>query len=156
MLTVRIIAIGKTKGAWAKDAQSHYQKLLGKFCKLEIIELPEKATSGDGSVASLKSEEAARIEKRLTGAFRICLDQHGKAFTSEALAEKLSALMSNSHGAIEMVIGGAYGLDENFRDSSDLILSLSSLTLSHQIARVTLLEQLFRCFSILANTPYHK
>ncbi len=156
MLTIRIIAIGKTKGDWAKAAQSHYQKLLQKYCKLEIVELPEKATSGDGSIDSLKSEEATRITKRLSGAYRICLDQRGKSFSSEALAKKLSTTMNAGHSAIDIVIGGAYGLDTNHRESSDLILSLSSLTLSHQIARVTLLEQLFRSFSILANTPYHK
>ena len=64
--------------------------------------------------------------------------------------------MSDGHSVIEFVIGGAYGLDEDLRKSSNLVVSLSTLTLSHQIARITLLEQLFRCFSILANTPYHK
>ncbi len=156
MLKVRIIAVGKAKGDWARDAQSHYQKLLQKYCKLEIIELPEKADSGDGSITSLKSEEAERIRKRLSGAFLVALDQRGKTFTSETFAKTISNLMSDGQSAIDIIIGGAYGLDEDLRKSSNLIVSLSTFTLSHQIARITLLEQLFRCFSILANTPYHK
>ncbi len=156
MLKVRIIAVGKAKGVWAKDAQSHYQKLLQKYCKLEIIELTEKADSGDGSIKSLKSEEATRIRKRLSGSFLLALDQSGKTYTSETFAGNISSLMSDGQSAIDIIIGGAYGLDDDLRGSSDLTLSLSTLTLSHQIARITLLEQLFRCFSILSNTPYHK
>jgi len=161
MLKIRIIAVGKAKGDWAKDAQNHYQKLLQKFCKLEIIELPEKNNSGDGSINSLKSEEATRIRKRLSASFvsapfTIALDQRGKSFDSETFAKQISNLMNEGQSAIDFIIGGAYGLDEDLYKSCDLAVSLSTMTLSHQIARITLLEQLFRCFSILANTPYHK
>ena len=156
MLTVRIIAVGKAKGAWMTDAQAHFGKLLNKYCKLEVVEIPETSVSPDGSIESRKSEEAQKIRKRLSDSYHICLDQLGKRFSSEAFAEKLSHLMRDGQSVIEFVIGGAYGLDAALLEECDLCVSLSSFTLSHQIARVALLEQLFRCFSLNANTQYHK
>ncbi len=156
MLTVRIIAVGKAKGAWVKDSQTHFAKLLKKYCKLEVVEIAETSVSPDGSIDSRKVEEAQKLRKRLSDGYHICLDQHGKQYSSEAFAEKLSHLMRDGQSVIEFIIGGAYGLDTGLLAECDLQVSLSSFTLSHQIARVALLEQLFRCFSINANTQYHK
>ena len=126
MLTVRIIAVGKAKGAWMTDAQAHFGKLLNKYCNLEVVEIPETSVSLDGSIDTRKAGEAQNIRNRLSNGYHICLDQHGKHFSSEAFAETLSHLMRDGQSVIEFVIGGAYGLDAALLEECDLCVSLSS------------------------------
>lgn len=159
MLRIKLICVGKAKGDWVAGATEHYRKLLGRSCKLEIIEIPE-SKSADGSVQSLKAAEGSaivsRLGEKLANQQVWTLDINGESFSSEEFAERLQREMNSGVSELILVIGGAYGLAESISHSADLRFSLSTLTLSHQVARVTLLEQLYRAFSILAGTAYHK
>lgn len=156
MLTVRLLAIGKAKGDWADSAREHFAKLLKRYCKFELVEIPEVKKSPDGSIDAIKRRETERVIKALRSDIVWLFDRSGQKLSSEKYAALLSGTMSAGAGSIDLIIGGAYGLTGQAHQRADQILSLSSLTLSHQVARVVALEQLYRAFSILAGSAYHK
>jgi 23S rRNA (pseudouridine1915-N3)-methyltransferase len=159
MLKVKIICVGKAKGDWVSGACDHYRKLLGRSCKLEILEIPESKAS-DGSTDSLKSAEGSAILARLGDkaiSKRVwALEVSGDEFTSEAFATRIQSEMNSGVSELVFVIGGAYGLDSSVNKRADALISFSNFTLSHQVVRVALLEQLYRAFSIISGTSYHK
>lgn len=156
MLTVRLVTVGKAKGNWADSAGGHFSKLLKRHCKLEIVEIPEVKKSPDGSIETIRRRETERVIDRLRSDVVWLFDTSGRKLSSEKYAALLSRTMSAGAGSLDLVIGGSYGLTREAQEKSDQVLSLSSLTLSHQIARVVVLEQLYRAFSILAGSAYHK
>ncbi len=156
MLTVRLLAIGKAKGDWADSARERFAKLLKRHCRFELVEISEVKKSPDGSIEAIKRLETERAIKALNSDVVWLFDTSGQKLSSEQYAALLSKTMSAGAGSIDLIIGGAYGLTSEAREQSDQVLSLSSLTLSHQVARVVVLEQLYRAFSILAGSAYHK
>lgn len=134
----------------------HFSKLLSRHCALEIVEIPEVKRSPDGSIDSLKNKEAERIVSQLKARRLWCLDRTGSELSSEDFAAALGKVRDEGAPALEIVIGGAFGLGNEALKRADRVLSLSQLTFSHQLARLIILEQLYRGFSILAGTPYHK
>lgn len=156
MLTVRLLAVGKSKGDWAGSARAHFSKLLKRHCRFELVEIPEVKKSPDGSVDSLRRQETERVISSLRSDVVWLFDISGQRLSSEAYAALLSETMSGGAGSLDLIIGGACGLTTDAREKSDKVLSLSGLTLSHQVARVVVLEQLYRAFSILAGSAYHK
>ena len=108
------------------------------------------------SASEVKKREAARILKALDKGFHIALADKSTGLDSHGLARQLEKWQTRCGGCIEFIIGGAYGLDESVLEQAELVLSLSPLTFSHQLVRLVLLEQLYRAFSILHNTDYHK
>ncbi|MFQ5606896.1 MAG: 23S rRNA (pseudouridine(1915)-N(3))-methyltransferase RlmH [Candidatus Zixiibacteriota bacterium] len=156
MLSVRLLAIGKAKGSWAKDAGDHYAKLLKRHCRLQIVEFPEVKASPDGSVAAIRKAETERLFDRAKSDRIFAFDRCGSARSSEEYADLLSRTMTGGAGSLDLIIGGSYGLWPAALEKADEVLSLSYLTLSHQVARVVVLEQLYRAFSIFAGSAYHK
>lgn len=155
-MKIRIVAIGKCKGEWVSAATKRFTKLLSRDCELEIIETPEIKKSPDGSIETLINREGQRLLKKVRGDYVYCLDQHGDKLSSEQFAKAIAKNQTSGKNSLDFVIGGAFGLSQEVQSKADRIFSLSDMTFSHQIARVVLLEQLFRAFSILKGSPYHK
>ncbi len=156
MFRINIITLGTNKNAWVDDAVAHYLKLLKKYASVRIDYIPDIKKSKNLSKSELTDQEEKLIEKYLKSNYRIALSDKGKKYRSEQFARFLSDIMQKSQGSVDFVIGGVYGLSKDFLTDSRSILSLSPMTMSHQLIRPVLLEQLYRGFSILSGTKYHK
>ncbi len=156
MLRIRIIAIGKHKDRWVEEGCAHFEKMLSRFAKIEWKILPSPKESPSLTPAEIKKREARLLEKECQKGLCIALTDKGKQRDTPAFAKMLETLQIKSGGVVSFIIGGAYGLDDSVLNKADHVLSLSSLTFSHQLVRLILLEQLYRAFSILHGTDYHK
>jgi len=156
MLKIKIITIGKNKDSWIDDSIAHYEKLLKKYAKLTFENISDIKKSSSLSEKEIKNQEAIKLRKQIGSGYKIALSDKGRKFNSEQFAEYLSKLMQLSGGTVEFIIGGAYGLDKSVINDCDDIVSLSPMTMSHQLVRPVLLEQLYRGFSILSGGRYHK
>lgn len=132
---IRIVCIGKIKKEW-KNVNDEFFKRINTFTKIEIIEL--------------KEEKAKEVEKYVKG-FCIVLDEKGKQLTSRDFSKLIK-----EKDKITFIIGGKEGIEEKIIQKADFILSLSKMTFSHQLARIILLEQIYRAFCIIYNLPYSK
>lgn len=158
MLTINLICIGKLKEDYLKKASSEYEKRLSAFCRLNIIELSEYRLPNEPSVAEIEKcikVEGEAIFPKLKGEiFSLCIE--GDHFSSEELSKKISNLCVFGTSEISFVIGGSNGLCKTIKDASNLKLSMSKMTFPHQLARIMLLEQIYRTFQINNKTKYHK
>lgn len=159
MLNIQLICVGKIKEDYLKNAIEEYRKRLSKYCKLEILELPdEKIPDKLNSTLSdeIKQKECSNIIKHLKkSSYIIALDLGGKQLTSEEFSEKLQNLsMTNSN--ITFIIGGSLGLTNKLLNCCQEKLCFSKMTFPHQLIRVFLLEQIFRGFKIAHNETYHR
>ena len=159
-MQIDIIAPGRVKEQYLRDAIEEYSKRLSRYCRLNIIEVadektPEHAT--EGVERQIKAKEGERIVKHLRdGAFVIALAIDGKQLSSEELAAKVDDLGLRGVSHIQFVIGGSIGLDDAILRRADFKLSFSKMTFPHQLMRVILLEQIYRAYKINAGEPYHK
>ena len=160
MLSVRLICVGKLGEKFWADAVKEYTKRLGAYCKLEIIELPEQRlpqTPSEGEIAQALDREAALIESRIwPGAAVIAMCVEGKPMSSEQLADYFSRLTVSGTSKICLLIGGSCGLSERVKQRAALRLSMSPMTFPHHLARVMVLEQIYRALNIAAGGKYHK
>lgn len=156
MLKIRIVVIGKHKDRWVQEGCAHFEKLLSRFAKIEwkILSPPKELSSL--TPAEIKKREARLLEKECQKGLSVALADKGKQRDTPAFAKMLETLQLKSGGIANFIIGGAYGLDDAILNQADHVLSLSPLTFSHQLARLILLEQLYRAFSIIHGTDYHK
>ncbi len=153
-MKLRLICVGKLAEAWQQAAVTDYASRLQRYFPFETIELKEE--KGRGSTKEILKREGERIlEKVPEQSLLIALDERGRQFSSEQLAEKLSVEMLHGGRDWCLVIGGPYGLADAVRERAELLLSLSKMTFTHQMARVFLLEQLYRGCTIIRNEPYH-
>lgn len=159
-MTIQLICVGTLKERHWREAADEYGKRLGKYCALTTDEigeakLPEKPSPAEESAA--KDAEGRGLLRRVKdGSYVVALDARGAALSSEAFAEKLAALPHMGHSRVAFIIGGPIGLADAVRARADLCLSLSAMTFPHRMARVILLEQLYRAFKIARNEAYHK
>ena len=160
MLNITIIAIGKLKEQYLRDASAEYQKRLSTLCKLNIVELsPEKLSDNPSAKEienALNNEAKKIIEKIPKGAkiYSMCIE--GKQRTSEELSREIDSLALEGVSNIVFIIGGSFGLSEEVKRLSAYRLSMSKMTFPHQIARIMLLEQIYRATQISIGTKYHK
>jgi len=158
-MNIKIICIGKVKESYLIDAINEYSKRISKYANLDIIELPDEVVPDSPSqkeIQIIKQKEAEKISKHIKPSDFVCaLDLTGKQFSSEELAEKVQDITLKGFSTITFIIGGTVGLDRDLVSSSNLILSFSKLTFPHQLIRLFLTEQIFRCFKILHNERYH-
>lgn len=159
-MKITIIAVGKIKERFYRDAIAEYEKRLGRYCKLEIIQVEDEKTP-DKSVEALenavKKKEAERILKCLKeDAYVITLEIQGKMYDSEGFAGKLEQLALQGVSHIQFIIGGSLGLHEEVCARADAAVSFSKMTFPHQLMRVILLEQIYRGYRIINGEPYHK
>lgn len=159
MLNVNIIAVGGLKENYFVSASAEYQKRLGAFCKLSIIEIEEYKLGQNPGVAeidkALSAEGKNILAKLPKKAFVISLCIEGKMLSSTELAGKIEKI-SGEASCICFVIGGSHGLSGDVKSCANLKISMSPMTFPHQLARVMLLEQLYRAFSITGGLKYHK
>ena len=160
MQKVTLLCVGKLKETFYMDAAAEYAKRLSRFCRLELTELPEERLPEDPSPAQVEAallKEAAAIRARLpSGAALIALCVEGELRSSEALARQLDAWASQGVGQLVFLIGGSFGLHPSIKGSAKLRLSMSPMTFPHHLARVMVLEQIYRAYQINAGTRYHK
>lgn len=159
-MTLRVCAVGKIKEKFLKEALSEYGKRLFKYCKLEMIEVAdEKTMEGASSLEEqmvLDKEGKRLMEKIPERSFVIALAIKGKEMDSPELAKNMEKLFLEGKSDITFVIGGSLGLSEELYQRADFLLSFSRMTFPHQLMRVILLEQIYRCFRINSGEPYHK
>ncbi|KAB5604130.1 23S rRNA (pseudouridine(1915)-N(3))-methyltransferase RlmH [Bifidobacterium jacchi] len=159
-MQIDIIAVGKVKETYLRDAIAEYSKRLGRYCKLDIIEVADEKTpehASEGVERQIKAKEGERIARHLRdGAYVIALAIDGRMLSSEGLAAEINQLGLRGVSHIQMVIGGSIGLDDAIERRADYKLSFSKMTFPHQLMRVILLEQIYRAFKINAHEPYHK
>ncbi|GMQ55913.1 23S rRNA (pseudouridine(1915)-N(3))-methyltransferase RlmH [Vallitalea sediminicola] len=159
-MKITIITVGKLKEKYLKMAVDEYSKRLSKYCKLEIIEVMDEKTPDKMSITQeilIKQKEGQKILKNVRdNSYVIALEIEGKMLTSEKMAQKIDNLGIEGKSHITFIIGGSIGLWEEVLKRADYRLSFSTLTFPHQVMRVILLEQIYRCFRINAGEPYHK
>ncbi|MBR5641252.1 MAG: 23S rRNA (pseudouridine(1915)-N(3))-methyltransferase RlmH [Firmicutes bacterium] len=159
-----IICIGKLKERYWTEAAAEYAKRLGRFCKLNVWELPESRLPDNASPAqeeAVKEAEGKSILAKIEAlgrqqAYVFALDPRGKPLSSEGFAERLSQIGLNGKSRAIFVIGGSLGLSDAVRKEADNLLSFSAMTFPHQLFRVMLLEQIYRACKINAGEKYHK
>ncbi|MCQ2455345.1 MAG: 23S rRNA (pseudouridine(1915)-N(3))-methyltransferase RlmH [Clostridia bacterium] len=158
-MKIKIIALGKLKEQYLKNAWSEYEKRLSRFCDLEITELSPFSLPDNPSASQIESAlsfEAEMIEKKIPkDYYTFALMVEGKDISSEEFAEKISDL-SNFGKNICFIIGSSYGLSQKIKEKADFKLSLSKMTFPHQLFRIILLEQIYRGFMINEGSTYHK
>ena len=156
MVTFRIISVGKTPKDWRNEAFQHYQKLISPFARIEEAFVKEQKVSESSGVGIALMREADSLLKGLAnGAHSIALDKSGKQRSSVELARHLEGLFQR-FSKYDLVIGGPHGLHESVLRTVDETVSFSQLTFPHDLARILLVEQLYRAMSIINNTPYHR
>ncbi len=158
MQTIQILAYGKLKEKYFRDAAAEYEKRLSRYCtlkctELEPVQLPEKASEKEISAALEK--EGQQLLKRTKG-FTIAMCIEGKLMDSEAFSEKIAAAGISGGSTVTFIIGSSYGLSDEVKRTADLKLSMSPMTFPHQLARVMLYEQIYRSFQIQSGGKYHK
>lgn len=160
MLKIDVITVGKLKEEYLRAACAEYVKRMGAFAKLQIIELPEYKVPQEPSeakiAACIKQEGEAILAKIPAQSFVAAMCIEGKMLSSEQLAETFLQAQNRGSSQISFIIGGSWGLDEAVKQRADLRLSMSRMTFPHQLARVMLLEQIYRACSINNHTKYHK
>ena len=160
MQKVTIICVGKLKEKFYVAAAAEYVKRLQRFCDLDIVELPECRLSENPSSSEI--EKALASEGRLIsdkiphGSTVAALCIEGKPCSSESLASRLQEIAVSSRPHVTFLIGGSLGLDKNLKSRCDWRLSMSPMTFPHHMARVMLLEQIYRAYQIQSGTKYHK
>ena len=158
-MKITILAVGKLKEKYLRDGVAEYLKRLSPFAKIECIEIAEEKVPENFSPAE-KEKTLAREGERLLarvpeGSTLVVLDVAGEPLSSEELSEKLGAWMVEGVSDITFLIGGPFGLSPAVRKAARLRLSFSRMTFTHQMARLLLVEQIYRAFKILRGEKYH-
>ena len=160
MQKITVLCVGKLKERFYLDAAAEYCKRLQRFCRLEIIELPESRLPEDPSQAQIRQAldaEADAIRAKLPkGGAVAALCIEGDTCSSEALSRRMQQLATGGKAQLTFLIGGSVGLSETLKQQADWRLSMSPMTFPHHLARVMLLEQIYRAFQIQQGTKYHK
>ena len=159
MQRITVLCVGKLKEKFYADAAAEYCKRLSRYCKIEVTELPETRLPEDPSPAEIKkalAAEATAIRQKLEGGAVVAMCIEGQTCSSEALSKKLAAFALEGKSKVTFLIGGSFGLDETLKKQADWRLSMSPMTFPPHLARVMLLEQIYRACQIAEGTRYHK
>lgn len=159
MISVSVICVGKLKEGYLRDGCAEYIKRLSAYSKVKVIEVAEEKASDNPSAAEIiniiEKEGKRIIDKIPKGSFVISMCIEGKEFSSPDFSEELEKISMNNSN-VAFIIGGSYGLSDEVKSLGKLKLSFGKLTLPHQLARMVLLEQIYRAFSISNHSKYHK
>lgn len=150
-----MIAVGRLKERHWREAAEEYLKRLKPYASLDVVEVADRDVTRDEARAI--AEEGADVLRAIPdGAHVVALDIEGRSLSSTGISERLAALGLEGRSTVAFVLGGAAGLAPEVLSRADERLSLGRITLPHQLARVVLLEQLYRAFRIMRNEPYHR
>ena len=159
-MNINIIAVGKIKEKYLKDAILEYSKRLSRFCRLSIIEIPDEPMSdkpSDAEKSAILKKEGEKILSAIKNTdVLVSLCVEGTQLESEKFADFFKNECVNGKNTFTFIIGGSLGLLEEIKAKSNLKLSFSKMTFPHQLMRLILLEQVYRAFKINANESYHK
>lgn len=160
MQHVTVLCVGKLKESYWRDAVAEYAKRLSAFCRFTVIEVDEERLPDAPSAAQIAhtlEEEGKRLLSRIPrDALTVALCIEGKTVSSGMLSARLSSWALDGKSHIAFVIGGSFGLSDEVKNAATLRLSMSPMTFPHQLARVMLLEQIYRAFQIASGGKYHK
>ncbi len=161
MMTVHLITVGKLKEKYLVSACSEYVKRLGAYCNILVDELPESKLPDDPSPKQIENALQNEGKKMLSiinsrKAFNIAMCIEGKMLSSEDFSAKIEQAAVNGASFMNIFIGSSFGIADEVKKACDFKLSMSPMTFPHQLARVMVLEQLYRAFSISNNGKYHK
>ena len=160
MLHVTILTVGKLKEKFSLEACKEYAKRLSAYCKLDLLELPEYRLPDNPSEAEITAgleREAEQIFAKIPKGSWVCvLTPEGKLLSSEQLADQLKAVKSAGKSSICLILGSSFGMAPAVKQRADFRLSMSPMTFPHHLARIMVLEQLYRAESIQAGSRYHK
>ena len=158
MITIHLLTLGKLKESFWREAEAEYIKRLQSWAKVVVHELREESFTAKDSPDAIRNKEAVKLEaemEKIGSAFVVVLDEHGAAQSSAQFSKKITSIIDTQNNHLVFVIGGPLGLGEGIRHRANLLLSLSSFTFTHQMARVILLEQLYRAMMIAHGRTYH-
>ena len=156
-MNIKIIAVGKIKEAYLKDALKEYEKRLTPFCSFSIVEINAEQILDESLAEKYKETEADKILQNIKkDSFIITLEILGKSLSSEQFAQKIKEIGNSGINDITFIIGGANGLHEKVTNISNFKLSFSKMTFTHQMIRLLLTEQIYRAFKINNNEKYHR
>lgn len=159
-MRITVLSVGKLKERFYREAVSEYEKRLGRYCRLELLEVADEKTEEDLSdlmAEQIKAREAARLLPRIRpDCYCIALAIEGEKLDSVTFSRRLDRLAVSGNSDICFVIGGSLGLHPDVLRRADSLLSFSDMTFPHQLMRVILLEQIYRAFRISRGEPYHK
>ena len=159
-MKITVLTVGKIKEKYLRDGIAEYAKRLGRYCRLEIIEVADEKTPEQASEAmerQIKDTEGKRLLRYIKdGDYVTALAIDGKMLDSVELSQRLDALALQGNSSLVFVIGGSLGLSGEVLKRADYRLSFSKMTFPHQLMRVILLEQIYRGFRIINGEPYHK
>ena len=160
MFEITLIAMGKLKEKFYLTAAAEYEKRMKGYCQFRILELPEcrlpENPSPSEIQAGLEKEADLILTKIPKGSWFCVLTPEGKLISSESLAEKLSIVKNTGKSSACFLIGSSFGMSQRIKDKADFKLSMSPMTFPHHLARIMVLEQLYRAESIQAGSKYHK
>ena len=160
MFEITLIAMGKLKEKFYLSAAAEYEKRMKGYCTFRILELPEVRLPEDPSPAEIQAgleKEADLILSKIPkGSWFCVLTPEGKMLSSEALAEKLGTVKLSGKSSACFLIGSSFGMAQRIKDKADFRLSMSPMTFPHHLARIMVLEQLYRAEAIQAGSKYHK
>ena len=160
MFEITLITVGKLKEKFYISAAEEYTKRLKGYCNFRIVELPESRLSDDPSqseiLAGLDKEAALILSKIPKNSWFCILTPEGKLLSSEDLAQKLSQVKLAGKSSVCFLIGSSFGIAQKIKDIADFRLSMSPMTFPHHLARIMVLEQIYRAEAIQAGSKYHK
>lgn len=154
-MNLTLVCVGKLKERYWRDAADEYLKRLRPYARVRVLELPDRDALGDERRA-LAAEGEGIVRALPEGSHVVVFDRLGEACSSEGLAGRLERHAVSGVSSVSFVIGGAGGLDEAVLARADERVSLGAITLPHQLARIVVLEQLYRAFRISRGEPYHR
>lgn len=160
MLNITLLCVGKLKESYWRDACSEYEKRLGAFCRFTLCEVAEERLPDNPSAAQINATieaEGKRLLEKLPKDYTVipmCIE--GKEMDSPALSNRIQKLAVDGTSHIAFVIGGSWGLSELVKNRAAFRLSMSPMTFPHQLARVMVMEQIYRAFQISSGGKYHK
>ena len=160
MFEITLITVGKLKEKFYISAVQEYEKRLKGYCKFRIVELPEVRLPDNPSAAEINAgleKEALSIQNAIPKSSWFCvMTPEGKLLSSEALADKLAQVKLSGKSSACFLIGSSFGISTTIKQMADFKLSMSPMTFPHHLARVMVLEQLYRAEAIQAGSKYHK
>ena len=160
MFEITLLAMGKLKENFYLSAASEYEKRLGGYCKFKLLELPECRLPEDPSQgdieAGLQKEADLILSKIPKGAWFCVFTPEGKTLSSEAFADTLKKIKLEGRSSACFLIGSSFGMAKRVKDRADFKLSMGPMTFPHHLARIMILEQLYRAEAIQAGSKYHK
>ncbi len=156
-MKIQVITIGGLKQRYAQEGCSLFEKRLKGLARYELRELRDAKRGKTPQVDQWRREEGERISQAIGEApLWVALDERGEALSSRQLARLIQNAQNRAHRVLPFVIGGPDGLDPSLRSQAPKLISLGPMTLPHELARLVLLEQLYRAHAIIANLPYHR